>query len=993
MDNPDPQVGIQDPLYLSTSIDTSSPGHEQLCSGIREVSCVGCPDFSDAHQAGYSGSTGTSLQSGILQPYVSSTQVHGRMEADYRPQSPEQVHSSDAFSHGDTEVYQGFPSKGGFSHFNRPEGRIFSYPHSSIITALPSVPVAANGIPVQGSMLWPVHSSTRLYPSLQDGVQPGPLGRHQTVPISGRLAGGGIDLPSGSRSNEMGGRALQAVGVADQLREVRPSTLESGDVSGYADRYGTILSTSHTGAYTEVQRRSTIVLRRDKVEGFPVSQVVRPYGLTREADSLCKNQNQADSILPQGPMDASAGLCPQSSRVSGPETGSPVVVGRVQSPHRATNSRSSSRPSSVHRRVAAGLGCSPQRPRSPGTVVSGGEAVAHQRLGVKGSLSRTQGVSAGHPGVDSSGHDGQHHSGGLRQEPRGHTVSSTDRHNSRDAELVTAERHHTAESTHTGPAERQGRSTEPSGSSSSRRVVASSKGLSSPVEALGSTSRGPIRHKSKLKASAILFPVPGRSSTGDRRSVTGLGRDDGVRLSSLLTDTIGSQKDRRLKKPRHHSRRSSLANTVVVPSTSGVTGGQSSQAPRSTEAAKAGREIPLQHPSAQPTRLEIVQRARTKAGFSAKAASRMAGAVRTSTSSLYQSKWSVFSSWCSGRKVDPLTASLPLIADFLLFLRDVKKFTLPTIKGYRTALALVLKPAGVDVSSSTDITALIRAFSLEKPPRDIRPPCWDLAVVLGSLLQPPYEPLDQSSMMFLTHKTAFLLALASAKRVSELQAILGTVLHTEDWSSLTLQTDPNFLAKTQRSFNARNFSSLIIPALSQLVGPRGDDLGLCPVRAVKIYLQRTKILRGKDSRLFLPVIGKRKFVSKNTISAWICATIKHAYSSLTDAHKDLHVVRAHEVRAIATSWHFAHNLSLEAVMSAASWRSHSTFSSFYLRDVSLMKDDTYALGPLVVAQSVVGTPTADATSHANPRLRQVSSTATTVPAPAVCQLRGGGCAR
>ena len=50
-------------------------------------------------------------------------------------------------------------------------------------------------------------------------------------------------------------------------------------------------------------------------------------------------------------------------------------------------------------------------------------------------------------------------------------------------------------------------------------------------------------------------------------------------------------------------------------------------------------------------------------------------------------------------------------------------------------------------------------------------PQWDLGIVLEALSKPPYEPLREASFKHLTLKTVFLLAMASAGRRSELQAL------------------------------------------------------------------------------------------------------------------------------------------------------------------------------------------------------------------------------
>lgn len=50
-------------------------------------------------------------------------------------------------------------------------------------------------------------------------------------------------------------------------------------------------------------------------------------------------------------------------------------------------------------------------------------------------------------------------------------------------------------------------------------------------------------------------------------------------------------------------------------------------------------------------------------------------------------------------------------------------------------------------------------------------PTWDLFRVLNSLTRPPFEPLQEDTLCFLTLKVAFLVAIKSARRISELQAL------------------------------------------------------------------------------------------------------------------------------------------------------------------------------------------------------------------------------
>ncbi len=56
-------------------------------------------------------------------------------------------------------------------------------------------------------------------------------------------------------------------------------------------------------------------------------------------------------------------------------------------------------------------------------------------------------------------------------------------------------------------------------------------------------------------------------------------------------------------------------------------------------------------------------------------------------------------------------------------------------------------------------------------PRPRTVPLWDLPTVLRALEGPPFEPLQSSSLRVLSLKTVLLLALASVKRVGDLQAL------------------------------------------------------------------------------------------------------------------------------------------------------------------------------------------------------------------------------
>ncbi len=167
---------------------------------------------------------------------------------------------------------------------------------------------------------------------------------------------------------------------------------------------------------------------------------------------------------------------------------------------------------------------------------------------------------------------------------------------------------------------------------------------------------------------------------------------------------------------------------------------------------------------------------------------------------------------------------------------------------------------------------------------------------------------------------------------------------------MTLLCQPGFLAKTQLpSIAPKPFT---IPSLSKDFGSDDPDRYLCPVRALKFYLDRVKPSRGSRSRLFLPVRGNGD-ISAATISRWIASVIRLAYSQISDQELSHLRAKPHEVRALSASWAFVNHAPLDDILSAAVWRKPSTFSSFYLRDMSSVLDNLHSLGPLVAAQRVI----------------------------------------
>ncbi len=106
---------------------------------------------------------------------------------------------------------------------------------------------------------------------------------------------------------------------------------------------------------------------------------------------------------------------------------------------------------------------------------------------------------------------------------------------------------------------------------------------------------------------------------------------------------------------------------------------------------------------------------------------------------------------------------------------------------------------------------------------------------------------------------------------------------------------------------------------------------LCPVRALKIYIERSASYR-KSEQLFVGFGNRAKGgpVTKQIISRWLVDAISLAYSSV--GSRCPIGVRAHSTRGIASSWAWSSGVSMSDICEAAGWSSLSTFVRFYNLD-------------------------------------------------------------
>lgn len=133
-----------------------------------------------------------------------------------------------------------------------------------------------------------------------------------------------------------------------------------------------------------------------------------------------------------------------------------------------------------------------------------------------------------------------------------------------------------------------------------------------------------------------------------------------------------------------------------------------------------------------------------------------------------------FSIWAAQHNLSPLKASVPKILNFILYLKHPGHSVLSK-STWMQSRHTTIKSCSVfsHPPGSRFLKVLLHSYrSTECPLR------WDLNDILTNHMEPLFEPLSKCSLYHLTLKTAFLVTIISARRVSELQGLMANPPYT-----------------------------------------------------------------------------------------------------------------------------------------------------------------------------------------------------------------------
>ncbi len=306
----------------------------------------------------------------------------------------------------------------------------------------------------------------------------------------------------------------------------------------------------------------------------------------------------------------------------------------------------------------------------------------------------------------------------------------------------------------------------------------------------------------------------------------------------------------------------------------------------------------------------------------------IASARALSTRRAYALKWNLFVKWCSSRREDPRRCSISVVLSFLQQGLE-RRLSPSTLKVHAAAISAYHDHIdGKSIGKHDLVVRFLRGARRLNPPRPPSIPSWDLALVLRALQIAPFEPLQSADLRILSMKTLLLVALASIKRVGDLQAFSVDESCLEFGpgdGQVLLSPQPGYVPKVPTT----PFRDQVVSLQALPLEEADPALALlCPVRALRLYTDRTQSLRTSD-QLFVCYGGqqKGKAVSKQRMAHWIVDAIALAYQA-QGVPCPLRL-RAHSTRGVASSWALARGASLTDICRAAGWATPNTFARFY----------------------------------------------------------------
>lgn len=198
-------------------------------------------------------------------------------------------------------------------------------------------------------------------------------------------------------------------------------------------------------------------------------------------------------------------------------------------------------------------------------------------------------------------------------------------------------------------------------------------------------------------------------------------------------------------------------------------------------------------------------------------------------------------------------------------------------------------------------------------------------------MRPPFEPIHKCELKFLSWKAAFLLAITSARHISEIQALTIKEPYLQFLPDRVILCNNPFMPKVPSTYHLNEpiVSPTLFPNPSSAAERALHSLDI--KQYLKFYLQRTEPFR-KSSQLLISFSAPRKgqALTWDSIACWVTSTISFCHEKA--GHPLLAKAQAHSTRKLATTSALFAGASLPDICSVATWANAHTFTKHYCLD-------------------------------------------------------------
>ena len=234
-------------------------------------------------------------------------------------------------------------------------------------------------------------------------------------------------------------------------------------------------------------------------------------------------------------------------------------------------------------------------------------------------------------------------------------------------------------------------------------MVTTSAGVQTDLSKVVHSSCRSICHSSEPQTSTVRIFSPRPKCLGHRCSKHKLVGSHCLCLPSNGSPSQGDPKNQTMQLSDHYNSPRLAKDALVLEPSAALNRDPTSATSFNNSSQTVPQLCVSQQSTSQSPRLVSRSGQLQEQGFSVEVAERIATPQRSSTRTIYKSKWALFEKWCRENLVEFSTPSVKEVSDFFMDLYQDLNRRPSTIDGYRTAIVDTFGPPGLHSYQSSDL--------------------------------------------------------------------------------------------------------------------------------------------------------------------------------------------------------------------------------------------------------------------------------------------------